>query len=232
MSSNGTMSSIRCHNVGLCRRMGNGTERTILSGIDASFASGRCSAITGATGAGKSTLLHILAGLIRPTSGEVSVDGQPVSRWISTHRDRWRRRIGVVFQFPNLLQDLTVLENVMVPMIPRGAVLGEVTQRCLEVLGEVRLSHLAQHKVYELSGGERQRVSLARALVGRPAILIADEPTAHQDDPDSAMVVRILAALRDQNTTVLVAAHDSRIFQRDLVNAHFTLEAGRLRKCS
>jgi putative ABC transport system ATP-binding protein len=212
--------------------MGDGTERTILGGIDAAFASGRCSAITGATGAGKSTLLHILAGLMRPTSGEVSVDGQPVSRWIGTHRDRWRRRIGIVFQFPNLLQDLTVLDNVMVPMIPRGAGLGELTQRCLKVLGDVRLSHLAQQRVYELSGGERQRVSLARALVGRPAILIADEPTAQQDDTDSALVVRILSALTDQNITVIVAAHDSRIFQHDLVDAHFALEAGRLRKRS
>jgi lipoprotein-releasing system ATP-binding protein len=226
------MSRITCHNVGFCRRRGNGIERTILTGIDASFASGRCSAITGATGAGKSALLHILAGLVRPTSGEVSVDGQPVSRWISTHRDRWRRRIGMIFQFPNLLHDLTVLENVMVPMIPRGPALSELTQRSLKVLSDVRLSHLAQQRVYELSGGERQRVSLARALVGRPAILIADEPTAHQDDPDSALVVRILCALRDQNTTVLVAAHDSRIFQHDLVDAHFALEAGRLRKCS
>jgi putative ABC transport system ATP-binding protein len=226
------MSRITCHNVGFCRRIGNGIERTILTGIDASFASGRCSAITGATGAGKSTLLHILAGLVRPTSGEVSVDGQPVSRWISTHRERWRRRIGMIFQFPNLLGDLTVLENVMVPMIPRGPALSELTQRCLKVLSDVRLSHLAQQRVYELSGGERQRVSLARALVGRPAILIADEPTAHQDDPDSALVVRILCALRDQNTTVLVAAHDSRIFQHDLVDAHFALEAGRLRKRS
>lgn len=224
------MSEIACRSVGFCRRMGNGTERTVLSGIDVSFASGRCSAVSGATGAGKSTLLHIVAGLIRPTSGEVLVDGQPVSRWTSAYRDRWRRRIGMVFQYPNLLCDLTVVENVMVPMIPRGLALDELTRRCREVLSDLRLLHLAQHMVFELSGGERQRVAVARALVGRPAILIADEPTAHQDDPDSALVVRALSALKDQGITVLVAAHDSRLFQPGLIDAHFVIDAGRLRK--
>jgi ABC-type lipoprotein export system ATPase subunit len=205
-----------------------GSPRTVLQDVSAVFPRGALSLVTGATGAGKSSLLHLLAGLLRPTAGEVLADGAPVSRWVAGHRDRWRRRVGVVFQAANLFSGLSVLENVILPLVPRGRSLTALRAAGLEVLAELGLADLAGAWADRLSGGERQRVALARALVGRPDFLIADEPTAHQDPENAARVLQALAACRGRNAAVVVAAHDPRVIAAGVADRHWHLAAGRL----
>jgi putative ABC transport system ATP-binding protein len=150
----------------------------VLESVEAGFSPGTVSLVTGATGSGKSTLLHLLAGLLRPSAGEVWADGQPVSRWPSRHRDPWRQQTGIVFQHLALVPDLTVAENLLLPLIPRRNNWSRMQADVHRQLTEADLSDLATVPANALSGGQRQRVALARALVVHPRFLLADEPTA------------------------------------------------------
>lgn len=219
---------LSCHNVRLVRRAVDGTERAVLDGVDADFPVGGITLISGPTGAGKSTLLHLLACLLRPASGEVHADGEPVSRWITAHRDRWRRRVGILFQTPSLAPDLTVLENAMLPLIPRGGRLAEIRRRASECLDRSGAAHLAGLPAAILSGGEGQRAALARALAAEPRYLIADEPTAHQDDEGAATVMTALLADRRRGAAVIVAGHDHRLSAADFADRRYRLTSGRL----
>ena len=197
--------------------------------LSATFNAGQLALINGETGAGKTTLLHVLAGLLRPTQGEVLADGDPVSRWVSAHRDRWRRRVGIVFQSDRLVDDLSALENVFLPLLPRGYPLAECRQLAMSALGRLQVDGLATETTYKLSGGERQRVSIARALVSQPAFLLADEPTAHQDRNGASFITDTLQAVATAGTTVVVTAHDERLLASDITRQRYRLERGRLR---
>ena len=223
--------SLVCQNVSLFRRRPDGSERAILRQVDATLNAGEGAMISGKTGAGKTTLLHLLAGLLRPSQGQITANGQPISHWNTFHRDRWRRQVGIIFQHPHLINEFTVLENVILPMIPRGASIAQSRNLAREALDTFGISHLAKQKVLSLSGGEQQRVSIARAIVSRPAILIADEPTAHQDDEGAALIIEKLSGLKLPHTIVIVAAHDPRWDQhRKFADKHFLLEDGRLKE--
>ena len=156
--------SLVCQNVSLFRRQADGSERSILKHVDATLTAGEGAMISGKTGAGKSTLLHLLAGLLRPSQGQIKANGQPVSRWHTAHRDLWRRQVGIVFQHPHLINGFTVLENVILPMIPRGASITQLRKLAREALDTLGISHLAKQNVRSLSGGEQQRVSIAPPL--------------------------------------------------------------------
>ncbi|OQX05066.1 MAG: hypothetical protein BWK76_27955 [Desulfobulbaceae bacterium A2] len=184
--------------------------------------------ITGATGAGKSSLLHILAGLQRPTSGEVWAEGQPVSRWLAGHRDRWRQRVGIVFQHALLLPDLTALENVMLPLLPHEHRLEMLRQRARQALTRCRIDHAAARPARLLSGGEAQRVALARALVVQPDWLFLDEPTAHQDNDGVAVVLDCLHEAARRGAAVMVVSHDPRLAEAPLFAQRYHLAGGRL----
>jgi ABC-type lipoprotein export system ATPase subunit len=207
------------------------TAGLVLDGIEADFPCGRATLITGATGAGKSTLLHLLAGLLGPTSGEVWADGLPVSRWSAPHRECWRRTVGIVFQHLHLLNDVTLLENVLLPCVPRPerwpAALGEA-RRLLERLGLGALEAVAPAR---LSGGERQRAALARALIGHPRFLLLDEPSAFQDDGRIAGLLGLLAEATGQGGCVVVCSHDPRLAAADLFQSRYRLAQGRLEPC-
>jgi ABC-type lipoprotein export system ATPase subunit len=223
--------SLVCQNVSLYRRRADGSERAILQHVDATLTAGESAMISGKTGAGKSTLLHLLAGLLRPSQGQITANGQPVSRWITVHRDLWRRQVGIVFQHPHLINQFTVLENVILPMIPRGTSLTQLRKLAWEALESFGISHLAKQNVLSLSGGEQQRVSIARAMVSRPAILIADEPTAHQDDDGAALIIEKFSGWKRPHTIMIVAAHDPRWARYGkFADRHFLLEDGRLRE--
>jgi len=223
--------SLVCQNVSLYRRRADGSERAILKHVDATLTAGEGALISGKTGAGKSTLLHLLAGLLRPSQGQITANGQPVSRWNTVHRDIWRRQVGIVFQHPRFINEFTVLENVILPMIPRGTSLTQLRKLAWEALDTFGIPHLAKQKMPSLSGGEQQRVSIARAIVSRPAILIADEPTAHQDDEGAALIIEKFAGWKLPHTIVIVAAHDPRWAQYGkFADKHFLLEDGRLRE--
>ena len=186
-----------------------GRQVAALTGVDISVAPGESVAIVGPSGSGKSTLLHLVAGLDRPTAGEITVFGRRLSQMSESALTRFRATtIGYVFQDAHLLPGLTALENVVaarLPWRPRKELIPEAA----DLLEAVGLENRMDHAPDRLSGGERQRVSLARALAGRPPLLIADEPTGNLDSETTDGLLRLLEALRSRlHLTVLLATHD------------------------
>ncbi len=218
---------IECRRLTVVRRTSDGRENLVIDDLSAKFKTG-LAVISGATGSGKSTLLHVLAGLLRPVQGEVLVDGEAVSRWVSSHRDRWRRKVGIVFQHDRLLGDLSAVENVLLPLIPQGSSLKECRRSALAALGRMSVDALADKLVCNLSGGERQRIAIARAVVSQPSFLLADEPTAHQDHESAEEILKALAAAAAAGAVVIVTAHDPRILEADGADGCFRLVQGRL----
>lgn len=205
--------------------------REILNDVSAVFRGREVALITGDTGAGKSTLLHVLACLERPASGQVVYGTDPVSRWTPAHQDRWRRQVGIVFQTGLFLEDLNALENVLIPLVPSPMSAAEATRRSREVLDRLALTQLAQAPVNQLSVGERQRVSIARALAASPKVILADEPTAHQDDRQAAGVMALLEdAALTQGAVVVMTAHDPRISGHTAISSVYRLAGGRLER--
>lgn len=186
-------------------------EPLVLASVEAVFPAGTVSLITGETGAGKSTLLHLLAGLLRPTAGEVWADGQPVSRWPARHRDPWRRQVGLVFQHLAVMPDLSVAENLLLPLIPRNIAWSCMQNDIGRQLTDCELSDLADAPAGALSGGQRQRVAIARALVTRPRFILADEPTSFQDDDHAAQIIARLAHAACNDAVVVICSHDARL---------------------
>ncbi len=220
---------IECRRLTVARRTSDGREKLVIDDLSAQFETGQMAVISGATGSGKSTLLHVLAGLLRPVQGEVVFNGEAVSRWVSSHRDRWRRRVGIVFQHDRLLGDLSAVENVLLPLIPRGGGLKECRRSALAALSRLSVDQLADKMVRNLSGGERQRVAIARALVSQPSFLLADEPTAHQDHKSAEEILKTLAAAAAAGAVVVVTAHDPRILEAGATGGRFRLVQGRLK---
>jgi len=220
--------AIECQRVSLERRRHDKQPFNVLNNISAVFGVGSVNLISGSTGAGKTSLLHILAGLLRPTSGQVVVRGQPVSRWIEMHRSRWRRSVGIAFQHHNLFMDLTALENVLIPLVPCSGNIRELRHRGRQALSDLNMAGMAGENIFALSGGERQRVNLARAMVNNPQYIFVDEPTAHQDDENAAGIVNLLARASRRAVTVLIAAHDPRVEASDGIDAHYRLAEGKL----
>jgi ABC-type lipoprotein export system ATPase subunit len=220
--------AIECQHVSLERHRHNKQPFCVLNDITVAFNNSSMNLISGPTGAGKTSLLHILAGLLRPSSGQVLVDGQPVSRWTGVHRSRWRRRAGIAFQQHHLFEDMTALENVLVPLVPLCRSIRELRRLGRQALAELDMAGLAGEKIQVLSGGERQRINLARALVNRPEYIFVDEPTAHQDNASAAMIIRRLAQAQKNATAVIIVAHDPRIEASDAIDAHFRLVDGSL----
>jgi ABC-type lipoprotein export system ATPase subunit len=219
-----SVSTLRCDEVVYDVPSTRGNRR-LLDHVRFSFHTGEVTLITGSNGAGKSTLLHLLSCILRPASGAVYCDDAPVSRWRAEHRDRWRRRVGICFQQLHLLDDLTVSENVALPLLPRALLLDDIEKRVADVLSILALEDRGRAMVVHLSSGERQRVAIARALVHEPEILLLDEPTAHQDDDGVDLMVAALNDVRS-NTLTVITGHDDRILGRQLVDRAAVLEAG------
>lgn len=200
---------------GVTKVYGHGTpgEVRALDGVDLSIRRGEMIAVTGPSGCGKSTLLHILGLLDRPTSGSVTVAGidalKASRRALASLRNRY---VGFVFQRHHLLPALTALENAAVPLRYRGYRRRDALRQAAEWLEKVGLGHRLFHFPSQLSGGERQRVAVARALVGRPVLLLADEPTGELDSQNAARFVDLLTQLnREYGQTIVVATHDARV---------------------
>ncbi|MFY9983295.1 MAG: ABC transporter ATP-binding protein [Chthoniobacterales bacterium] len=170
-------------------------------------------AIVGESGSGKSTLLHLLGGLDKPDEGEILVDGWSLTSASEREMTQYRRtRLGFVFQFFNLLPTLNVLENVCLPLQLQGRKEKETRERAFELLEMVGLPHRVRHFVHQLSGGEMQRAAIARALIHRPSLLLADEPTGNLDTENANRVMEAFRWIGDQGlTTLLIATHSSAI---------------------
>ncbi len=224
------MNHIHCKDVSLKMSGPAEHEKIIIDRVTVNFEAGRMVLLTGATGVGKSTFLHILAGLIRPVEGEVRVDGERISRWTSYHRDIWRRKLGIIFQQPHLLAGLTVLENVCLPLIPRKINIRKIREKGFQALERMGLDHMAGDMVMSQSGGERQRIAAARAIVSDPEMILADEPTAHQDLENVLRLIHILENYKKQNRLVIVASHDPRLAESQRFDDCFRIENGRLER--
>jgi putative ABC transport system ATP-binding protein len=190
-----------------------------LRGVSCRIERGRFAFIVGPSGSGKSTLLYLMGALDRPTSGEIMVDGQDLGTMSEADQNVYRReQVGFIFQSFNLISNLTALENVLVPFLPRG-VKSEQRRRAADLLTEVGLGDRLDHRPYQLSGGEQQRVAIARALVKEPVLILADEPTGELDSKTGDEIYTILRRLQESSgTTLVVVTHDRRfITSEDLV---------------
>ncbi|HEX6925968.1 MAG TPA: ABC transporter ATP-binding protein [Longimicrobiaceae bacterium] len=186
-------------------------ETHALSGIHLQIRQGEFVAIAGPSGCGKTTLLSILGLLDTPTSGEYKLVGQPVENLTARQRAHIRNReIGFIFQAFNLIGDLTVYENVELPLTYRGMPQSERRQRVNEALQRVGMAHRTNHYPAQLSGGQQQRVAVARAIAGSPSVLLADEPTGNLDSSNGEAVMDLLRELHQGGATIVMVTHDPR----------------------
>jgi putative ABC transport system ATP-binding protein len=191
-----------------------------LRGVSIDFPEGDFVAIMGASGSGKSTLLNLLGCLDRATKGQYILAGQDVSQLDDDELSEIRSRyLGFIFQSYNLIAQLTVVENVELPLYYQGSVSGEARKRCLAMAEMVGLSDRLDHRPYQLSGGQQQRVAIARALVNNPRVILADEPTGNLDSATGEEILQILEALNAAGKTIIMVTHEPDIAAR----AHRTL---------
>ena len=183
-------------------------ETIALNGVNINVKNGEFVAIMGPSGCGKSTLLNILGLLDSPTEGKYWLNNEEVGHLKERERTAYRKgRIGFVFQNFNLIDELTVEENVDLQLKYLGVGKAERKERVLEILRKVKLSHRAKHYPHQLSGGQQQRVAIARAVVGKPSIILADEPTGNLDSKNGMEVMQLLSELNEEGTTIVMVTH-------------------------
>lgn len=213
----------------LCKSYLSGTSRVdVLKGISLQLGKGETVALLGASGAGKSTLMHILGALDRPTSGSVCYEGEDIFAKNENQLASFRnKKIGFVFQFHHLLPEFTALENVMMPAMISGISRDEASVSARAILTEVGLEHRVTHKPGELSGGEQQRVAVARALVLKPQMLLADEPTGNLDMKTSESIHDLFESLHSsRGLSIMVVTHNERLATRTM--RQIRLQDGRI----
>ena len=214
---------------GLCKSFQSGNEKLhILVDLDLQLEQGQMLAVTGASGSGKSTFLHLVGGMDRADAGEIFLAGENVTALAGQELAQFRnRRIGFIFQFHHLLPEFSALENVMFPLLLRWAPFPEARQSAQALLDEMGLGDRAHHKPGQLSGGEQQRVAVARALVGKPGLLLGDEPTGNLDEHTAEAIYELLLDIhhRHQLTSIIVT-HNPKLAA--LCSLEKRLEEGKL----
>jgi putative ABC transport system ATP-binding protein len=203
-------------------------RREVLRDISIDLERGEVVVIRGASGSGKTTLLAVLGGMLLPTSGEIWLDGEPVSRLRDHQRAEIRRaKVGYLFQDFALIEQMSVLDNLLLPLVPQGRANG-ARARAHELLERFGIGSLSRTSVSALSGGERQRVALARARILEPAVLLLDEPTAHLDESRARALMDDLVGLSAEGAAVLIASHDPRVCDDARVTRRADLRDGAL----
>ncbi len=211
----------------LCKNYQNGTKQIkVLKGIDFSIDKGEMMAIVGASGSGKTTLLQILGTLDAPDSGELLFQGKSLTSRNDNELSLFRNRsVGFIFQFHHLLPEFTALENVMMPGLIAGKTKKEMEEPAKHLLKQVELDHRTDHRVNELSGGEQQRTALARALILKPSLLLADEPTGNLDARAGNLVFDLIRSLcRDLKLATIMVTHNHELARQ--MDVSRTLEGG------
>lgn len=208
---------------------GRPNEFVALRGISLRLDMGGVTVIKGPSGSGKTTLLAVLGCMMRPTEGRVHVNGREITslpeRFLTEVR---RQTFGFVFQQFHLIRGITALENVMLPLYPTGLPHAEVLARAMELMELLKVQKKAHSKIEWLSGGEAQRIAIARALINRPMVLIADEPTAHLDTALSRECISIFGELKAAGTTLIISSHDPLVYDSALVDRLLEVRDGLL----
>lgn len=201
----------------LSKSFGDGVY--VLKEFSLSVGEGELILIKGKSGSGKSTLLALIAGILKPTQGEVIVDSKQISKLADHFCSLYRRdNIGVIFQKYNLIEDLSVEENIALPLLPLRISKREIDAKVANTMRAFHIEHKAHELVKRLSGGERQRCAIARANVADPKIIIADEPTANLDEQLSLSFVQMLKSMKKEKKTIILASHDPLFFNLDFVD--------------
>ena len=220
---------IRTHGIGKVFNAGRPNAFTALHDVSVTLNAHEVTILKGPSGSGKTTLLGIVGGMARPTTGRIYLGQRELTslpeRFLTGIR---RETFGFIFQQFNLIKGLTVLENVMVPAYPQGERHAVLRQRALATLALFDLERKAEAKIEWLSGGEAQRVAIARALINDPAIIIADEPTAHLDTALSREFLAIMGQLKESGKTILMASHDPIVYDSPLATSVIELRDGRV----
>jgi len=202
-----------------------------LTRINLAVAENEAICIHGPSGSGKSTLLSILGGIVGPTSGSAMVDGRKLSRLPDRFLTLFRQEhIGFIFQRFELIAELSVLENVILPLLPLGISVQQRKERGMTLLERLEIDHRSSFRAADISGGELQRAAVARALINDPSIIIADEPTAHLDSRLSTEFLAIMAGLKTSGKTIIVASHDPLVSESTLIDRCLVLRDGRLQE--
>jgi putative ABC transport system ATP-binding protein len=212
------------------KRYRDGTRRiSAVSDVTLELARGELHVLRGPSGSGKTTLLGLMGSMIAPTSGRVFILGDEVTHLRDHHRAQLRReRVGFAFQELQLIAGMSLRENVLLPLVPRGGARRKDVARAEETLRRFGLEDRIESDIAQLSGGQRQRAAIARALIMQPPILLLDEPTAHLDSDNAREVVALLDELRNDGTTIVAATHDSRLADADEVSHVWTMRDGRI----
>lgn len=203
-------------------------QKDVLKNVSFSLEKGSMTFLTGQSGAGKSTLLKLIAGLERPNKGDVVVGGEPVSALKTWELPYYRRQIGVVFQDHQLIEELSIFDNVALPLRVSGYSDIDIQRRVISALASVGLADSAPNFPSQLSGGEQQRVGIARAVVAKPSVLIADEPTGNLDPELSTDIMGLLHRFSQVGVTVLIASHDIALIEQ-LGHPILHLQGGNIR---
>jgi len=206
-----------------------GNNVTALDGVNLQFEEGKVIVLKGVSGSGKSTILSLIAGILKPTSGEVIVNEKKISKLADHFASTFRRdNIGFIFQKYNLIPSLSVQDNILLPLIPKNMDKEQMFNSLSNVLQILSIKEKRNIFVKNLSGGEQQRVAIARAIINNPQIIIADEPTANLDESLSLEFIEILRGLKEKRRTIVIATHDPLFFNLDFVDQIIEIKKGKV----